>query len=493
MDHGCFCCEKYREVFGEKMKKRIAGMVLGGAMILGLTGCGEKKILDPAHPAVISVWHYYNGAQQDAFDSLVEEFNNTKGKEEGIYVEAFSYGTVTDLVDNVMASIDGKAGAEELPNIFASYVDTALQVDQRGYVASLDSYFTQEELEKYVDGYLGEGRFSSDGSLKIIPVAKSVELMMLNKTDWDIFSAATGADIAELDTMEGLCRIAQQYYEWTDASTPQPDDGKAFFGRDAMANYMLIGYRQLGEEMFSVEDGKVTLHFDRDAVKSLWDAYYIPYVKGYFTSEGRFRSDDVKTGAILCCVASSSSATYFPKEVILSDEESYPIEMITMPCPKFENGGDYAVQQGAGMLVTKAEEKEQLASVEFLKWLTQDEQNIRFSSSSGYLPVTKSANQEASADVQEDIPDCVKKALESGKETVRENEMYFTKAFEGSSDCRTLLETVLQEAAVRDRQTVEERLTGGMTLEDAVEEFCQEEYFDSWYQETKNKLEALLR
>ena len=113
MDHGCFCCEKYREVFGEKMKKRIAGMVLGGAMILGLTGCGEKKILDPAHPAVISVWHYYNGAQQDAFDSLVEEFNNTKGKEEGIYVEAFSYGTVTDLIDNVVASIDGKAGAEE--------------------------------------------------------------------------------------------------------------------------------------------------------------------------------------------------------------------------------------------------------------------------------------------------------------------------------------------------------------------------------------------
>jgi len=29
-----------------------------------------------------------------------------------------------------------------------------------------------------------------------------------------------------------------------------PDDGKAFFGRDAMANYMLVGSMQLGTEIF---------------------------------------------------------------------------------------------------------------------------------------------------------------------------------------------------------------------------------------------------
>ena len=46
--------------------------------------------------------------------------------------------------------------------------------------------------------------------------------------------------------MEGITETARQYYEWTDAQTPDiPDDGKAFFGRDAFANYMIIGARQL--------------------------------------------------------------------------------------------------------------------------------------------------------------------------------------------------------------------------------------------------------
>ena len=36
---------------------------------------------------------------------------------------------------------------------------------------------------------------------------------------------------------------AGAYYDWTDAQTPEPDDGKALFGRDAMANYMLVGAR----------------------------------------------------------------------------------------------------------------------------------------------------------------------------------------------------------------------------------------------------------
>lgn len=475
------------------MKRGALGIFLGVIMILSLSGCGKKELLDPESPVSISVWHYYNGAQQEEFDKLVDEFNNTVGKEKGIFVEGFSQGTVTDLVDNIMASIDRKAGAAELPNIFASYVDTANQVDQRGYVAALEPYFTEEELDCYVDGYLEEGRFSSDGSLKIIPVAKSVELLMLNKTDWDLFAEATGTKLDELSTVESLCQVAQRYYEWTDSATPEENDGKAFFGRDAMANYMLIGYQQLAGEMFSVSaEGKAAFQFERDVVKKLWDSYYIPYIKGYFASGGRFRSDDIKTGDIVCCVGSSSSSTYFPKEVILNDEDSYPIEMLTMPCPKFQGGADYAVQQGAGMLVTKSDEKEELASVEFLKWLTKDEQNIRFSAASGYLPVTKQANEYDFDDNELEIPENVKKALKSGMQTVRENEMYTTKAFAGGNECRAVLENAMQERAEADRQTVRENLAEGMTPEEAAAEFCSEGYFDSWYQEVKENLEALL-
>ena len=96
--------------------------------------------------------------------------------------------------------------------------------------------------------------------------------------------------------MEGVTKTAQDYYEWTDGLTPEKNDGKAFFGRDAMANYMIIGAMQQGVEIFSVENGTVTLNFDKDVMKKLWENYYVPFVKGYFAASGSFRSDDVKTG-----------------------------------------------------------------------------------------------------------------------------------------------------------------------------------------------------
>lgn len=298
-------------------------------LIFIIVGCQGKKedILDKDNPTTISIWHYYNGAQQEAFNKLVTEFNETVGKEKGIVVESASQGTVSDLEENVMNSINGKAGADEIPNIFAAYGDTAYQVDKLDYAVDLTKYFTEKELDKYVDGYIEEGRFLGDGSLKIFPIAKSTEILMLNQTDWDIFANETGVVIDELQTIEGVTKVAKQYYEWTDAKTAAPNDGKAFFGRDANANYMIIGYHQLANEMFEVEKGQVKLNFERDVVKKLWDNYFIPYINGYFNASGRFRSDDMKTGNIIACVGSSSSATYLPKEVILNDEDSYPIEI----------------------------------------------------------------------------------------------------------------------------------------------------------------------
>ena len=85
--------------------------------------------------------------------------------------------------------------------------------------------------------------------------------------------------------MEGVTETAQAYYEWTDSLTPEPNDGKAMFGRDAMANFFFAGSEQLGVDPITFEDGQPVLNFDHDAVRRLWDNYYVPFIKGYFTEE----------------------------------------------------------------------------------------------------------------------------------------------------------------------------------------------------------------
>lgn len=450
-----------------------------------LSGCAKKQ----EEPVTISVWTYYNGDQLTAFNQQVKRFNETVGAEQGIVVESSSYGSVNDLESSVLDAALGKVGAQEVPNIFGAYADTAFAVDQLGMLADLAPYFSSEELAEYVDGYILEGNFGGGDSIKIFPIAKSVELFLLNKTDWDAFAQATGAQYSDLATIEGVTRTAKAYYEWTDAQTPQPNDGKAFFGRDAMANYMIIGSMQLGVELIEEKDGQVKIHFDRDAARRLWDNYYVPFIRGYFDSTGRFRSDDVKTGNILAFVGSSSGATFFPSQVMRSDSESQSIEMEVFPAPKFEDAKDYAVQQGAGMAVINKSPREVEASVTFLKWFTGKEQNILFSVGSGYLPVLKSGNNmDTIRQTISDLSPSMEKILEAGVETVNSNTTYTPKAFAQGGEVRQVLEHAMSDAAIRDRKLVLERLNQGQSLEEATEAFIKEENFEAWYQEVLKRL-----
>lgn len=457
-----------------------------------LCGCQapEPAQKEPVH---INVWSYYTGAQLTTFDDLIEQFNRTVGAEKGIVVENTSLGDINELAETVLRSAQGKVGSEELPNIFSSYADTAYELDQMGILADIAPHMTQEERELYVEGYLEEGDFYGDNSIKIFPIAKSTEVFMLNKTDWDIFAQATGATYEDFSTLEGLTATAQSYYEWTDSLTEQPNDGKAFFGRDAMDNYFYVGAMQLGEELMLVDGDTVSVNFQREVASKLWDNYYVPFVKGYFAASGRFRSDDIKTGNVLSLIGSSSSATFFPKEVVLEDGSSYAIEMEAMPCPEFEGGQSYAVQQGAGMVVRQAGEEEIAASVEFLKWFTKEQQNIKFSVESGYLPVLKSSNNlETICANQSEINATVEEILDASITTVKENRLYTMHPFEDGESVRKIVKYSMSDLAVQDRAVVVERLESGMTLEQACKEFISEEYFDAWYQQTVASLQAVL-
>lgn len=298
--------------------RALVSLVLSAALLLGCVGCGGSA----KAPTTITVWNYYSGDLLSSFNALVDQFNATVGKEKNIVVESFNQGNVTDLEANVLAAAQGKVGAAALPNLYSGYADMAYDLDLMGKVVDLAPYLTAKEKAAYVDGFLSEGDLMNNGELKIFPVAKSTELLYLNATDWAPFAAATGVTYDDLATMEGVVEVARQYYDWTDAMTSTPNDGKAFFGRDALANYLLCGAQEMGLTIFDTKNGVMTLHFDKDVIRKLWDNFYVPYIKGWFGASGRFRSDDVKTGNLLAYVGSSASSPFFPAQVMTNDAAS---------------------------------------------------------------------------------------------------------------------------------------------------------------------------
>ncbi len=472
----------------KKAFQRLTLFCITAIFILALAACGsgENSPLDPDNPVTLTVWHYYNGSQQAAFDSLVEEFNDTAGREKGIYVQSYSQGSVSDLETAVRDAIEGKVGADAMPDIFSSYADTAYEVEQAGALANLSDYLTEKELDEYVDSYIEEGRIADDGSLRIFPTAKSTEIMMINKTDWDDFAAACGVSLDDLETIEGVAETARIYYEWTDSLTPSvPGDGKAFYGRDAMANYFIIGMQQMGVELFAVDNGTVTLNTPKEELRRLWENYYVPMVKGYFAAYGSFRSDDVKTGDILAYTGSTSSAMYFPDQVEL-DGDTHSIDYIIMEAPILQGGQHYAVQQGAGMVVAKSDEIHEYASVEFLKWFTQAENNLQFGCVSGYLPVRKDANSAEQLDkviadqglsVSPKTYDCLTTIFADMENT----RLYTNKSFKNGSAARKVLEYNLADKAAADRAAVAAAVAGGESLEQACADYVTDQAFELWY------------
>lgn len=479
---------------------RIFLLVLIFLGVFYLYGCNSKNDygLDPKKPVTVTIWHYYNGPLKIAFDKLISEFNETIGKQKGIIVDASSHGSIDELCSKVKDSVNEKVGAPEMPNIFSSYTDTIRELNELGIISSFDNYISDNELNEYVSSYIDEGRIDDENILKLFPIAKSTEILMLNKTDWDKFAESTNADISKLSTWEGITEISELYYNYTDSLTQIQNDGKPFFGRDAMANYILVGSKQLGNEIFNVKVGNVeSLDINEDVMKKLWDNFYVPYIKGYFYSYGRFRSDDAKTGDIIALVCSTSGTIYFPNEVTINDNESYAIEALTLPLPNFEGYEPYAVQQGAGMALIKSDPLHEHASVEFLKWFTNSERNIEFSLVSGYLPVKKEAIEIETANLKNNKYAISSKALINSMpislSQIKDYNLYTAKSFDKSSEAREILEVSLSDKAKEDKLHIDNLIKNGLSREEAISKYNTHENFNSWLISLKSSLEYILK
>ena len=86
-----------------------------------------------------------------------------------------------------------------------------------------------------------------------------------------------------------------------------------------------------------------------------------------------------RAAACLHMSARTRGATFLPTQVIRDDGQSYGITMRALPCPTFRGlRAGWRCSRGAGMVVTRGTDRQIEASVEFLKWITEPENNISF-------------------------------------------------------------------------------------------------------------------
>lgn len=354
------------------------------AVLLFCTSCSNTVTKEEV-PTTITVWHVYGGQTDSPLNDLIDQFNQTVGKQKQINVQVTSVSNTNTIHELVLAAANEEPGAPELPDLFISYPKTVLALPDDSILVDYKDYFSEEELSDFIPAFIEEGTI--DDHLVIFPVAKSTEIMFINQTIFDRFSQETGISMEDLDTWEGLYKAAETYAEWSDAQTPDiPGDAKAMFVHDYYFNYFQVGVESLGEDFFQGDK----LAFG-PVFQTVWEPLAQAAFKGGVWLKGGYATESIRTGESIVSVASSASILYYSDVVTYSDNTSEDITIVSRPCPVFENGEKLVMQRGAGFCTVRSTPEREQAAVTFLKWLTEPEHNVEFVTRTGYMPVTKSA------------------------------------------------------------------------------------------------------
>lgn len=330
-------------------------------------------------PVTLTMWHVYGEQATSPMDVLVDEFNSTVGKQEGIVVNVTATSNSTEIGDVLLDSQFKKSGAKKMPDLFFCHAGNAVSLGIENLVNWRD-YFSDDELSEYVPDFLDEGTI--DGKLVVFPVSKSTHMLFINGSMFDRFSKDTGVTYEQLSTWDGFFDVAGKFYKWS--------KGKPFCAIDYFLRAVDLAYLSdsPSRKLYS-DDG----WYDPDnaVFKRKLDIFISSLVKGNICVSDLYSNTQVMTGETAGGISSSAAILYYNDTVTYPDNSSEPMNLVVLPLPANKGGVPCNTQAGTGLCAYKTTDEKAKAANIFAKWLTESERNLKFATDTGYMPVKKDA------------------------------------------------------------------------------------------------------
>lgn len=410
------------------MKKRLlASLMTAFVAVTALSGCSKEQsssesvVTELQQPITIELWHYMNGTQAEVLQSIIDDFNSSNTQ--GITVNALSQGSISDLNKKVIAA----AQSNTLPAIVNIYPDAATGLIEQDKIADLTPYVNDETVgmaeditEDFVPDFIAELSQWGENKIYGLPMTKSTEVLYVNKTLLEQLGY-TVDDLEDL-TFEKLAEISQK---------AKDELGIAGFGFDSSSNAFISTLKEDGKDFVEL-DGTINvvndwteefMQFFREQTQS--GAFRVP-------GEDKYLSGPFSNQKILAYQGSSAGFAH------INTNDAF--EVVVVEVPHFEGKDKAVIQQGASLFVTTDVSAEaQYAAYEFIKFATNTENTAKFATSTGYLPVRKSAQD--STIVQEILADTTSlygKIYNVAKESL--NFAYYTPAVNNAQSARTVAE-----------------------------------------------------
>ena len=322
--------------------------------------------------SVITIWHSNSGRIGAAFETLVDRFNDSVGKDNGVRLEAIYQGAANDVLTKVKAA--AAQDLSSLPDIAQMDATAALDMKSADYLVTAEETGadTSQILPSAIEA------LNSDRGLLAVPFNCSSLLLYYNKTVFD------EAGVEPPKTLDEFSSIAPSIGKKDDngkivryafAGVPTTYELGTFIGAQKGLSYMVDarnGHFGIPSRVLFEEEGTFRNFLEH------WKTFYDTGYVGNLTSGV---SDEFAAGRTATMLASSSNLSTVMSTV------AGRFEVGTAFVPAVDDEATGGVNIGGGALFSFSDSEGVRLVLEFL---TSPESQLYWAESTGYMAINTS-------------------------------------------------------------------------------------------------------
>lgn len=396
-----------------KKENLLKCLPLAAMVILTACGGGGGGNDDPDRPLNTTITFMHRNAQaaSEMIDTFIEEFNEIPGNENITVVNNKYSGNYDQLRDQVISDM----GTGEYPDLIECYPDHVVRYMDFGKAVNLEPYidntnygWSQTDKDDIVPAFLAEGEMYPIEGVYSLPLSKSTEAMFYNETvlfnptlgealhaiDPEVPATINAAYINNLTWEHFFDHLAPAIMEHNE-SLPEGSkiidttaEHHGVLGYDSDANFFITLCEQYGYGYTDVntETGTGILNFNNANVRGLLkdlNEYANNHYLGTAGTIGDYVNTQFVNNAFLFSVGSTAGYKY--------QQQNFDDQVGAAKIPHAESGALKIINQGpSAAILSHGDKDRELAAWKFYKFFAEKDQNIRWATLTGYLPVRQS-------------------------------------------------------------------------------------------------------
>ncbi len=389
-------------------RRHFLTQTLGGAVALAaapaLAACGgtqgaaggENVAVKFGEPVSITFWHTQTGSNADALGELVSKFNATNGK--NITLKSEYQGNYTQVFQKIMAAI--QAGSP--PDVAVAYESMVAEYMKANAVVDLDDYalkgplaLSKDDLNDIFPQYIESNKYDNfNGKLLSFPFTKS---LAVHYTNDDMYKAAgitkygQGANTANFWTFD-------EYKKAITAVTKKEGGKTTVYGTwiPVDTSYIDAFIFANGGELLNKD--KTSVRFNEQPAVEIFDMWGTMAKNGelYTTPPGSYDwESDFGQQKVASLVTTSTTWSYLVPEIVDKATNKPRFTWSIGMYPQKDPKKPVTVMFGGNIAVFRTTPLKQAAAWEWIKFFTGKEQTVFWSIKSSYMPLRRSAAENA--------------------------------------------------------------------------------------------------